>query len=208
MPARINTRQINVERRNGNITESNNNKSTNQVVEVTTIIREVSDWESNVGQLTGEVNNGKVPNFTHGKWRQIFTQHQFAPRHCLPQGQHKIDKQQQRAVQWRKKQAYRRQGEKITKASKNMKRFKHKLCPTSKELSGRVDRNWLNMKRGAKKKGRQESAQSYREESAKEAAKVDSLITDWTRGGLGTWTLRRLMESSEYYRRTIIAYRF
>ena len=39
------------------------------------------------------------------------------------------------------------------------------------------------MKCGTKKKGRQESAQSYREESAEEKAKVDSIIADWTRGG-------------------------
>ena len=57
-------------------------------------------------------------------------------------------------------------------------KFKHKLGPTNKELNDRIDKNWLNMKRGAKKKGRQESARSYREESAKEKAKVDSLITD------------------------------
>ena len=67
IPARINTQQINIERRNGNRTESDNNKSTNQVVEVTTMIKEASDWESNVGQLTGEVNDGKAPNFTRGK---------------------------------------------------------------------------------------------------------------------------------------------
>ena len=70
-------------------------------------------------------------------------------------------------------------------------KFKHKLCPTSKELSNRVDKNWLNMKRGAKKKGRQESAQSYMEELAKEAAKVDSLIADWTRGGHGHMDLKK-----------------
>ena len=98
MLARINTRQINVRRRNGNRTESNGNESTNQVVELTTMIREANDWESNVGSLTGEVNDGKAPNFTRGKWKQIFTQHQFAPQHYLPQGQHKKGKQQQRAV--------------------------------------------------------------------------------------------------------------
>ena len=43
MPARINTQQISVERRNGNRTESNNNESTNQVLEATTMIRESRD---------------------------------------------------------------------------------------------------------------------------------------------------------------------
>ena len=64
-----------------------------------------------------------------------------------------------------------------------MVEFKHKLCLATKELSNRVDNNWLNMKRIAKKKGRQVSAQKYMEELAKEAAKMDSLIADWTRGG-------------------------
>ena len=69
MLARINTRQISLERRNGNRTESNNNKSTNQVVEVTTMIRESRDWERNVSRLTGEINDGKAPNFTRGEWK-------------------------------------------------------------------------------------------------------------------------------------------
>ena len=72
-----------------------------------------------------------------------------------------------------------------------MKKFKHKLGPTNEELNDRIDKNWLNMKRGARKKGRQESAQSYREESAKEKAKVDSLIADWTRGGHGHMDLKK-----------------
>ena len=49
MPARINAWQISVERRNGNRTKSNNNKSTNQVVEATTMISKLRDWERNVG---------------------------------------------------------------------------------------------------------------------------------------------------------------
>ena len=64
-----------------------------------------------------------------------------------------------------------------------MIKCKHKFCPISKQLSDRVDKNWLNMKRGTKKEGGQVLAQSYREESAKKGAKVDSLIADWTRGG-------------------------
>ena len=75
MPARINTRQISVERRNVNRTVSNNNESTNQVVEATTMTRESRDWETNVGRLTGEVNDGKAPNFSFGEWKQIFTQY-------------------------------------------------------------------------------------------------------------------------------------
>ena len=67
------------------------------------MIKEVSDWESNVGQLIEVVNDGKAPNFICDEWKQIFTQHQFAPQHCLPQGQHKKNKQQQQVVQWRKK---------------------------------------------------------------------------------------------------------
>ena len=98
MPARTNTRQISVERRYGNRTESNNTESTNQVVEVASMMREAKDWEKNVGQLTGEINDGKAPNFNRGKWKQSFTTHDFAPRHRLPQGQHKKDKQQQRTV--------------------------------------------------------------------------------------------------------------
>ena len=47
------------------------------------------------------------------------------------------------------------------------------------------------MKCGAKKKSRQESARSYREESAKEKAKVDSLIEDWTRDGHGHMDLKK-----------------
>ena len=70
-------------------------------------------------------------------------------------------------------------------------KFKHKLCPTSKELSNKVDKNWLNVKYGAKKKERQESAQSYIEELAKEVEKVDSLIIDWTRGGHGHMDLKK-----------------
>ena len=64
-----------------------------------------------------------------------------------------------------------------------MIKFKHKIFLTIKELSNRVDKNWLNMKRDVKKKDRQVLAQSYMEESTKEAAKVDRLIADWTRSG-------------------------
>ena len=64
MPVRINTQQINIERRNVNRTVSNNNESSNQVVEATTMIRESRDWERNVGRLTGEINDGKAPNFS------------------------------------------------------------------------------------------------------------------------------------------------
>ena len=39
------------------------------------------------------------------------------------------------------------------------------------------------MKHGAKKKDRKVLAQNYREASAKEVAKADNLIVDWTRGG-------------------------
>ena len=48
---------------------------------------------SNVGQLTREVNDGKAPNFTNGEWKQIFTEQQFVLQRRLPQGQHKKDKQ-------------------------------------------------------------------------------------------------------------------
>ena len=78
MPVRINTRQINVERGNGNRTLSNNNERTNQVLEETTMITKERDWESNVDQLTGEVNDGKALNFTGGEWKQIFTPHHLA----------------------------------------------------------------------------------------------------------------------------------
>ena len=47
------------------------------------------------------------------------------------------------------------------------------------------------MKCGTKKKGRQESARSYKEESVKGKAKVDSLIADWTRGGHGQMDLKK-----------------
>ena len=47
------------------------------------------------------------------------------------------------------------------------------------------------MKRSAMKKGRQESARSYSEESAKEKAKVDSLIADLTRGSHGHMDLKK-----------------
>ena len=30
-------------------------------------------------------------------------------------------------------------------------KFKHKLGPTNKELNDRIDKNWLNMKKGARK---------------------------------------------------------
>ena len=69
MPARINTRQISVERRNVNRTVSNNNAYPNQVVEATTMIRESRDWERNVGRLTGEIKDGVEPNFVCGEWR-------------------------------------------------------------------------------------------------------------------------------------------
>ena len=52
-------------------------------------------------------------------------------------------------------------------------------------------KTWLNMKRGARKKGRKESARSYREELAKEKVEVDSLITYWTRGGHGHMDLKK-----------------
>ena len=81
--------------------------------------------------------------------------------------------------------AYRQQGEEIRRVSKNMKSSSINFVTTRKELSDRVDKNWLNMKDGTKKKGRQESAQSYMKKLAKEAAKVDSLIADWTRGSHG-----------------------
>ena len=77
------------------------------------------------------------------------------------------------------------------KGEQEHEKFKHKLFPASKELKNRIDKNWLNMKRGLKKKGRQESARSYREESAKEKAKVNSLVTDWTRGGHGHMDLKK-----------------
>ena len=67
MPARINTRQISVERKNVNRSVSNNDESPNQVVEATTIIRESRDWEINVGRLTGEINDGVEPNFDRGE---------------------------------------------------------------------------------------------------------------------------------------------
>ena len=70
-------------------------------------------------------------------------------------------------------------------------KFKHKLRLTSKELSNRVDKKWLNTKRSAKKKDRQESAQNYMKESTKEAARVDSLIADWTRGNHGHMDLKK-----------------
>ena len=54
------------------------------------MIREARDWERNVGQLTGKVNDGKAPNFTRGELKQIFTQHQFVLQHYLPHGQHKM----------------------------------------------------------------------------------------------------------------------
>ena len=85
------TRQLNVNSNNANRSISNNNDSTNQR-------RNDRDMETNVGQLTGEINDGNAPNFTYGEWKQIFTQPQSAPQHCLPQGQHKNDRQQQRAI--------------------------------------------------------------------------------------------------------------
>ena len=72
-----------------------------------------------------------------------------------------------------------------------MQKFKHKLGPTNDELNDRIDKKWLNMKRGARKKRTQESARIYREESATEKAKVDSLIADWTRGGHGHMDLKK-----------------
>ena len=76
MPSRINTRQISVESRNVNRIVSNNNESPNQVVEATIMIRELRDWERNVGRLTEEIKDEVAPNFDCGKWRQIFTHHQ------------------------------------------------------------------------------------------------------------------------------------
>ena len=125
MPTRINTKQLNKNNNNVNRSISNNNDSTNQR-------KDDNDWETNVGRLTGEINDGKALNFSLGEWKQIFTQHQATPRQRLPQGQHKKDKQQQRAVQWRKKQDYRRQGEEIRKASKNMKSSSTNLVSPTK----------------------------------------------------------------------------
>ena len=161
----------------------------------------------NVCRLTGEINDGVEPNFDRGEWRQILTNRQSTIRQRLPQGQHKKDKQQQRAVRWRKKQHYRRQGKEIRKATKNMQKFKHKLGPTNEELNDRIDKNLLNMKKGARKKRRHESARIYREESATEKQRWTVSLQIGPGAVMDTWTLRDQMESSEYYGRTTTAYR-
>lgn len=52
---------------------------------------------------------------------------------------------------WHAKQHYKQQGEEIRKASKRMKKFKHKLRPTRNELRDRVAKKWRSTKQGTKK---------------------------------------------------------
>ena len=77
MPTRINTWQLNVKRNNINRSISNNNDSTNQTRKENgdelIVMNKDGDWESNVGQLTGEVNDEKAYSFTCGEWKHILT---------------------------------------------------------------------------------------------------------------------------------------
>ena len=119
-------------------------------------------------------------------------------------GQNRKKKNQERTGRWRASQ---RQKE-IRKAvcpkwrsskkpsspnrSSSIKKYMKKLDPSQEELEARVSKDWSKVKKGYKKSQIKTSAVKYLQETQKEEKQVEELLKDWSRGGHGHFTIKKV----------------
>ena len=67
-----------------------------------------------------------------------------------------------------------------------------KLDPSQEELEARVSKDWSKVKRGYRKSRIKTSARKYLQETQKEEKRVEELLKDWSRGGHGHFTIKKV----------------